>query len=168
MTGEILALDKVLHAENEELQRILMRRWFKDWGGPDQRGWFETSTFSGAVEIIQREANNFQMIILDLNLDDSWGIVTAERLRPLTASPFVVCTSGDIEEVKPRMKELGIYGIIDKGKSFTMDRIKPIVLAAYTTWRDERIVQSLSNLNAKIKAVTERRERWLAQHEHRV
>lgn len=159
-----LKLDKVLHLEDEGLLLQLMKLYFSDWGGPDQKGWFQAKRLEDGLRIIQEQGNSFQVVIVDLNLEDSWGMATLEALRPCTIAPFVVCTASDTLEVEQRAKEFGVYGIIDKGKSYSKDRIRPIILSAYTTWRDELILKPLQDLNEHVKAATERRTKKLESY----
>jgi len=159
--SEILTLDKALHVEDERIHRMLMRAWFPDWG------WHEAARLDEAVEIIRREGNNFQLVVLDLNLPDSKGIETARELRPLTVAPFVISTALNADDVAPYAEELGIYGIIEKSKSYTKERIRPILLNAYRDWRDPRLTMDITTLTEQVKAVTERREKWIKEHETR-
>lgn len=153
-----LRLEKVLHVEDDESQRLLMRAWFPDWG------WYEAETLTAGIELIQREKNNFQLIILDLNLDDSQGIATVERYHACSIAPIVVSTGDDIEEIQRRAHELGVYGIIEKGKSFTWARIGPMLINAYRDWRDPRLVMDLQVLNAEMERATAQRMKWLQDH----
>jgi len=154
---DVLRLDKVLHVENERIHRMLMRVWFPDWG------WYEADTLEEGIEIIQREQNNFQLIVLDLNLDDSRGIATVERYHACSVAPIVVSTADapSVEELQARAHELGVYGIIEKGKSFTSSRVRPILLNAYRDWRDPRLVMDLQVLNAATEKATAQRTKWL-------
>ena len=162
--GVTLRLDKILHLEDEPQLLHLMKLYFNDWGGEGQRGWFQASRLEDGLKIIQDQGNSFQMMIVDLNLEDSWGIATLEAIRPCTVSPFVVCTGGDTLEIEHRAKEFGIYGIVDKGKSFTRDRIRPVIRDAYMTWRDERLVLPLQAVADELKAATERRTKKLQDY----
>jgi CheY-like chemotaxis protein len=166
MDGDVMSLNltKVLHLEDEGILLYLMKKYFDDWGGEGQAGWFQAKRLEDGLRIIQEQGNNFEVVIVDLNLEDSWGMATLEALRPCTIAPFVVCTGGDTEEVQARAKELGVYGVIDKGKSYTMDRIRPIILSAYTAWRDEQMLRPLQELNAQVKAATDRRTRKLESY----
>lgn len=163
--ANILVLDKILQVENYEPHVHLMKSYCPDWGGPGQSQWFSAPTVEGATQIIHREGNNFQLVIVDLGLDDYEGIKTIEQLRPLTASPIAVCTGneGALKEITRRSKELGIYGVILKAVTFTREKVVPILRDAYTTWRDEVMVPEVAKLNADIKRDTARLERLRAE-----
>jgi response regulator of citrate/malate metabolism len=164
-----IKLDRVLHLEDERMLATLMRdHIFPDWGGEDRRGWFHATSIQRAIHMIEEQKNSFQIAIVDLNLDDSWGIATLEALRPCTVAPFVVCSAavGDLEDVHARAKELGVYGVIDKTKTFTSDRLRPIILSAYLSWREERILLPIQKLNEDLLAAKGRREKRIALYGH--
>lgn len=157
-------LDRLLHVEDDEHIREILKLYLADWGGKNQEGWFEAGSVAEALRITEAHNNNFQLAIIDLNLEDSWGMETLRALRPCTVAPFVVCTGSDGAEVQERAKEYGVYGIINKGKSFSRERIIPIIRDAYLTWRDENILLPLQKVNERLSAAMEQRVKILESY----
>lgn len=140
----MLKLDRVLHVEDEPNLRLLMHELFgREWAIIH-----DASSIQEAIARIEEQGNNYQLIILDLGLEDSAGIDTVRMIRACSSAPIVVhtgegsWTSGEYEEMT---RELGVYGIIEKS-TFSVARIRAIIENAVRTAREEALRQDVQEI----------------------
>lgn len=140
----MLQLDKVLHVEDDEDIRYIVRHYFaNEWKRID-----EAPSVKDCLRLIEETGNNYQLILLDLSLLNGHGVQTVEAIHSCSVGPIVIYSGAHpdvLAELERRAKELGIYGIIEKG-TFSMDRIRAIIENAVRTFREERISRRVDAL----------------------
>lgn len=149
----MLTLDKVLHVEDERNVRFMVRHYFGgEWARID-----EADTVRAGLELIENNGNGYQLIILDLGLPDGEGIETIRTFRACTVAPIVIYSGLQgpvIEEIEQNAKQLGVYGVIRKGITFSEDRIRAFIENAVRTWREERYAKTLREIADQIDGIT--------------
>lgn len=154
-----LKLDKVLHVEDDEDIRYIVRHYFREeWLRID-----EAVSVKAALKLIEETGNNYQLIILDLGLLNGHGVKTIEAIHACTVAPIVLYTGAHpeiLDEIRKRQRELGVYAIIEKN-TFSADRIRAFIGDAVRTWREERLTMSVASLVAQIDSIAVHRRRVL-------
>ncbi|MGH8686483.1 MAG: putative bifunctional diguanylate cyclase/phosphodiesterase [Burkholderiales bacterium] len=92
------------------------------------------STFAQAMA--QLATGEVHLVLLDLNLPDSKGLETLERVRAATRSPIIVVTADDRPGLDEEVEAAGAYEILHKG-SLTADTIARLLRLAETQRRTE-------------------------------
>lgn len=140
----MLKLDKVLHVEDEPNLRLLVHEIFKrDWAAIH-----DATSVQQAITRIEEEKNNYDLIILDLGLEDSSGIDTVRLVHACSAAPIVIHTAEGAwtpAELDMLKNDLGVYGIIEKS-TFSVGRVRAIIENAVRTWREERLEKDVQEL----------------------
>lgn len=128
-------LDKVLIVEDETaISRFLHRLFEGDWKRIDHA----TSAREG-LEVIEREDNNYDLIILDMHLPDSQGLETLKLFNAASMCCKVGHT-GDVElaeYIDSHAEELGMYGVIRKG-SAPKHHLVDVIEKALARWENSR------------------------------
>jgi DNA-binding response OmpR family regulator len=133
-----LHLDRVLLVEDDpSIVGMFVSNW-PDWG------WVLAANFLEAIQNIQRDSNNYDLIILDLKVperdgspDYTEGFNTLKRIHQASVAPIALCTGNDTEEYEKRADEFGVYGIIQKG-SWVKNRIEQVIEGAIAKWKVHR------------------------------
>lgn len=153
-----MKLDKVLHVENDEAVLGMVRNIWKDWNIHQER-----STRDG-LQRIEREGNNYQLIILDPGLEpdatDEDRVETVRLFHACSVSPIVVFTGSPSALYTERAAELGVFGVIEKA-SFSQAKVGAIVENAVRKWREERFTQTLDTLTARVNRIALHRRKVL-------
>lgn len=150
-----LHLDRVLLVEDDPSAVKIIVSYWPDWG------WVLAETFHEAVQLIDRDNNGYDLIMLDLTLPDSLGFDTLARIRKSSVAPIIICTGSDPEEYRKRSNEFGVYGIIHKG-SWVRHRVEAVVEGAIAKWKVEKYERATDILR-------EERRKWRTEflgHEH--
>lgn len=140
----MLQLEKVLHVEDDEDIRYIVRHYFaNEWKRID-----EAPSVKDCLRLIEETGNNYQLILLDLSLLNGHGVQTVEAIHSCSVGPIVIYSGAHpdvLAELQRRSKELGIYGIIEKG-TFAMDRVRAIIENSVRTFREARFAQRVDTL----------------------
>lgn len=102
---------KILFVEDVEFNRVVAKRFFKKWN-------LDFDTAETGQEAIERAQNNeYQLILMDLQLPDMSGFTTTTEIRKLKNyqnTPILAMTAANYSEVKSQLEEFGINGFIPK------------------------------------------------------
>lgn len=68
------------------------------------------------------QKNHFDLVLLDLNLPDSWGAETVREFRKFNlGAPVVVVTGMELDEVHQEAKKFGAAAVVSKLKLLSDD-----------------------------------------------
>lgn len=109
-------------------------------------------TNAESLEAGIREAyrNRFSVLLVDLNLQDSKGLTTLERLRrEVPGTPIVVLTGSSNPEELKQARALGASSVLEKTADLQRDLARELVLASETYRTQTAITHRIEELQRK-------------------
>lgn len=137
---------RFLIAENNPLDALLLRSHLRKIFG---EGFRETVLSRLSDTKIVLQDYNFDLILLDLGLDDSHGLITLKEIATITSIPILVITGADYPDEE--LKKLGAKGYLNKNNLH--DDIEKCVTAILDHKLDKlsKHHNTLSEFNTKLE-----------------
>ena len=105
---------KVLIVEDNRVNQTLLRRMLEKLG-IDLRNICIADDGSIAVDMIRQEQNSFDVIFMDLNMQNMGGVEAAFHIRKINSQiPIYAMTGNGLENDRQRCQKVGMTGFILK------------------------------------------------------
>jgi signal transduction histidine kinase len=164
---------KVLIVEDDPAYARLIREMLKG----SSRAGFDLTHVGGLSSALKRlKEEVFDIVLLDLNLPDSWGFDTFERLHAVSSMPIVVLTGIADEEIGVKAVQKGAQDYLGKGEvdgnllsrtihyALERNRIERERMHAIEELKESR--QKLRNLSAHLQSIREEERINIARDIH--
>ena len=147
---------QILMIEDDELDKKTIQRFLKDKDELSIRYELETvETLKEGLENLQ--TSKAQVVLCDLNLSDSSGIATLQKLKEKTLLPIVVLTGHMDQAIALECLKMGAQDYLSKG-----DITAPIAT------RCIRNACERAKIEEKLRAATEMKSQFLANMSHEI
>lgn len=165
---------RILFIEDDPGYARLIRETLKECG----RAVFEpTHVTKIASAIKQLKSETYDVILLDLNLPDSWGFETFETVRAASPStPVVVLTGMTDEEIGIMAVQKGAQDYLGKGEvegnllartiHFALERKRMDTERSHAVEELEKSRQKFRNLSAHLQDLRESERKYIAAELH--
>ena len=147
-------LIKILHIEDDEIDRLTVRRILSGCSRPIDFDVDSAGSLSEGIEYIG--GTEYDTILLDLGLPDSNSVDSISSVRGLSPStPIVVLTGADNEEIGLSAMEKGAADYLVKGPSLKDSLVRTILYALERRKTAQKIEQAAKEWRTTFDSITD-------------